>query len=117
MTTKKTELKALDVAKLIAAIMIIVLHTSPLGSFSELADKCLIGLCRVAVPFFFTASSYFFWQGYTEQTARNAMRDKLGRYCLRMVKYGRSIRRWRLWYCVRRSILASCAHCCLMALA
>lgn len=44
----------IDYFRFIAALLIIAIHTSPLGSFSETGDFMLTRIiARVAVPFFF----------------------------------------------------------------
>lgn len=51
---------SIDGFRIIAMLMVIVIHTGPLHSFSESADFVLTRvLCRVAVPFFFMVSGYF----------------------------------------------------------
>ena len=77
----RKEIKSIDIAKLLAAIMIIALHTSPLTSISHIADKALIGLCRIGVPIFFTMSAYLFFLKEDNYGPRLKM------YCLRIIKY------------------------------
>lgn len=56
---------ALDLAKFIAAILIIVLHTAPLSSYSEVLSYGLRGIVTViAVPFFFITSGFLFFTKY-----------------------------------------------------
>lgn len=74
-------IKSIDIAKLLAAIMIIALHTSPLEDFTRIGDKALIGLCRIGVPLFFTMSAYLFFLKEGDYGSR------LKKYCLRIVKY------------------------------
>lgn len=51
----------IDFFRLIAAILIITIHTSPLASFSATGDFILTRIvARVAVPFFFMTSGFFF---------------------------------------------------------
>lgn len=51
---------AINRFKLLAALLVIAIHTSPLTSFSAEADFVLTQiLARVAVPFFFMVSGYF----------------------------------------------------------
>lgn len=59
---------ALDAFRLIAAGLVVAIHTSPLASFSPLADFWLCRvLARLAVPFFLVTSGYFLarrsWRG------------------------------------------------------
>ena len=50
----------IDYFRLLAAFLVIAIHTSPLLSYSELGDFILTRiLARVAVPFFFMASGFF----------------------------------------------------------
>ncbi len=50
----------LDRFRVIAAFMVVAIHTSPLLSYSADADFLLTRvLCRVAVPFFFMVTGYF----------------------------------------------------------
>lgn len=58
---EKKLFKMLDIAKLLSAIMIIALHTTPFADINILVDKLCIGICRFAVPFFFFASAYLFF--------------------------------------------------------
>lgn len=50
----------IDRFKLMAAVLVITIHTSPLTSISPEADYILTGiLARIAVPFFFMVTGYF----------------------------------------------------------
>ena len=56
----------IDYFRFIAALLIIAIHTSPLGSFSETGDFMLTRIiARVAVPFFFMTSGFFLISRYT----------------------------------------------------
>ncbi|MDE7362395.1 MAG: acyltransferase family protein [Oscillospiraceae bacterium] len=58
--TNKNQLGALDNFRLIAALLVIAIHTSPLWSIDETANLLLTGVfARVAVPFFFAVTGYF----------------------------------------------------------
>lgn len=52
--------QAIDVFKLIAAILVVAIHTQPF--YGSGLDYYFTSFCRIAVPFFFTISSYFFWK-------------------------------------------------------
>lgn len=59
---------ALDWFRLVAAVLVVAIHTGPLASFSPAADLWLTRvLARVAVPYFAMVSGYFLarkdWQG------------------------------------------------------
>ena len=56
----KKEYANIDRFRVIAAFLVVTIHTSPLANFSETADFILTRiLARVAVPFFFMASGFF----------------------------------------------------------
>ncbi|WP_429843660.1 serine racemase VanT catalytic subunit [Brevibacillus sp. FIR094] len=63
----------LDQFRIIAAILVIAVHTSPLLSISEWADFTLTRtIARVAVPFFFMCTGFFFLQKLGTDRSRNA---------------------------------------------
>ena len=54
---------ALDVAKLICALLVICIHTGPLLDISSDANFVLVQvLARLAVPLFFVISGFLFFQ-------------------------------------------------------
>ena len=62
MTARK--FPALDAFRLSAAVLVVTIHTSPLGGLAPLADLWLTRvLARVAVPFFLMVSGYFLARG------------------------------------------------------
>lgn len=77
----------LDYFRIIAALLIVAIHTSPLSMFSETTDFIFTRIiCRVAVPFFFMVSGFFL---YSDQ---NNMKDKVNRFALKTsVLYGITI--------------------------
>ncbi len=63
--TKNKDYAGIDLFRVIAAILIIANHTSPLASFSEIGDFILTRIvARVAVPFFFMTSGFFLISKY-----------------------------------------------------
>ncbi|MGG4440749.1 serine racemase VanT catalytic subunit [Brevibacillus fortis] len=63
----------LDQFRIIAAILVIAIHTSPLLSMNEWADFTLTRtIGRVAVPFFFMCTGFFFLQKLGTDHNRNA---------------------------------------------
>lgn len=57
---EKRAYTGIDLFRIIAAILVIAIHTSPLLLFGETADFILTGvIARVAVPFFFMTSGFF----------------------------------------------------------
>ena len=67
---------AIDDFRLIAAFLIVAIHTSPLESFSETADF-LVTYCigRIAVPFFLMVTGYFVLAPY--QIGRASCRERV----------------------------------------
>lgn len=58
--------KGIDYFRLIAALLVLAIHTSPLASYSETGDFILTRIAaRVAVPFFFMTSGFFLISRYT----------------------------------------------------
>ena len=70
--TKKTQLHSdtlhrgqqyasIDLARFFCALLVVAIHVRPLSTYTELGNFLLDkGLCRIAVPFFFLVSG-FFW--------------------------------------------------------
>ena len=59
---KSNNFKAIDLAKFIFAILVVGIHASPLGNYSEFANFIFVDIIAgLAVPFFFMASCYFFF--------------------------------------------------------
>lgn len=71
MTTSKINFNALDVAKVVAAVFVVSAHMNPFESGS-VGDLIVMPLPRLAVPFFFIASSFLFFlkQNITGATIR-----------------------------------------------
>lgn len=58
--TDENNLGAFDRFRLVAAVLVIAIHTSPLWSVNETCNFLLTGVfARVAVPFFFAMTGYF----------------------------------------------------------
>lgn len=68
---KNKSYAAIDYFRLIAALLIIAIHTSPLASYSETGDFILTRIvARVAVPFFFMVSGFFLISEYNYDTGK-----------------------------------------------
>lgn len=62
---------ALDHFRLIAALLVVCIHTSPLDSYTSLGDFVLTRIfCRVAVPFFLMTSGRFLAAGHWRSLGR-----------------------------------------------
>lgn len=80
---RKLQFAALDRFKFAAALLVIAIHTGPLMSRDPYADFLLTSIAaRVAVPFFFMASAFFFFRKWTEDQRRN--RETLRRFLHRI---------------------------------
>lgn len=65
----------LDRFRIVAALFVIAIHTSPLASFHEGADFFLTRvLARIAVPFFFMVTGQFVAAGFLAPSAKSASR-------------------------------------------
>lgn len=52
----------IDIFKFIAALLVVAIHTTPLEDISAKGNFYFENmLCRIAVPFFFAASGFFFF--------------------------------------------------------
>ena len=70
---------ALDNFRLMAALLVTAVHTSPLAPWSEAADFWLTRvLARVAVPFFLMVSGYFLQKGGWEKERTGRFLKKTG---------------------------------------
>ena len=66
MNTSNKSYTGIDCFRMIAALFIIAIHTSPLGTYSEWGDFILTRvIARVAVPFFFMTSGFFLISRYS----------------------------------------------------
>lgn len=71
----------LDLFKMIAAFLVVAIHTSPLESFSPEADFFFTRiLCRIAVPFFFMVTGQFVLSGYLREKIQRSGRFPLWQY-------------------------------------
>lgn len=85
--TEKKSYAGIDYFRLIAALLVVAIHTSPLASFSETGDFILTRiLARVAVPFFLMTSGFFLVSRYTYNA------EKLGAFAKKTaIIYGAAI--------------------------
>lgn len=72
---KKTVYPALDLLKLIMAVLVVAVHTNPLyGIDAPFASRVLNVLENVSVPFFFVASSFSALEGFGLRNSKSASR-------------------------------------------
>ena len=79
--------KDINYFRMVAALLVVAIHTSPLWSYSQLGDFILTRMiARVAVPFFFMTTGFFVWGKYC------CILHKLSRFLRKMgIIYGLSI--------------------------
>ena len=81
----KKQYAAIDIAKYVSALLVVCIHTYPLLEVSETLNTFFIQvICRMAVPFFFVSSGYFFFQ--KEFASKEESLDYLIRYEKRLFK-------------------------------
>ncbi len=69
---KKEQFGGLDYFKMIAALLVVTIHTSPLASFNVSADFVLTRvIARIAVPFFFMVTGFFVLPQYLSQQSND----------------------------------------------
>lgn len=67
----RKQISGIDVGRVVAAILVVMIHTSPFESISPALDFAMThGLARVAVPFFFMVSGYFLFRDCKPDTAK-----------------------------------------------
>lgn len=88
---QKEAYPALDIFRLVAVVMVVAIHTAPLGGVWETGDFLLTRvLCRIAVPFFLMTTGYFvlprFFSGDVP-ALKNAARKHLILYLVAIAIY------------------------------
>lgn len=105
----KSNYNAVDIAKFIAAFLVIAIHCNPLTSFNEIISNYFVNtISRVAVPFFFACSGFFFFKKLDFQNEKivnsKENRRKLCKYlkriCLLYVIWSGIYLMWQIpeWY-------------------
>lgn len=81
----------LDIFRLIAAFLIIAIHTSPFLSINETADFIIVHIiARVAVPFFFIVTGYFLYLSMekgNKLSVRRTLNKLIGIYLFGIILY------------------------------
>ena len=60
---------ALDIFRYVCAILVIAIHTNPFREYSSTADELIQNIARIAVPFFFATSGYYFVERFRRNPA------------------------------------------------
>ena len=87
---KKTGYPNIDRFRMIAALLVVAIHTSPLWSYSHTADFILTRIvARVAVPFFLMTTGYFILGTYccNWHKIRNSIKKVIGIYGIAILIY------------------------------
>lgn len=87
---KNKSYTGLDYFRIIAALLIIAIHTSPLLSYSKLGDFILTRIiARVAVPFFFMLSGFFLISrhNYNYDKLKNFLKNTIFIYSIAILIY------------------------------
>ena len=68
---------AIDIARYISALLVVCIHVYPFVDISKTFNTYFIQtVCRLAVPFFFVVSGYFFFRKWSEDEEENDFRFK-----------------------------------------
>ncbi|MDD7282260.1 acyltransferase [Floccifex sp.] len=82
---KKRQYAMIDIAKYVSALLVVAIHTFPFYEISETLNTYFIQtICRIAVPFFFTTSGFFFFRKWSEDKEVN--KESVKKYLLRLLK-------------------------------
>lgn len=64
----KRQYASIDIARYVSALLVVCIHTFPFLEISETFNTYFIRtVCRLAVPFFFTTSGFFFFRNYDSE--------------------------------------------------
>ncbi len=68
----KKQFAAIDIARYISALLVVCIHVYPFVGISETFNTYFIQtVCRLAVPFYFTVSGYFFFRKWSKDESEN----------------------------------------------
>lgn len=82
---KAKQYAAVDIARYVSALLVVAVHTYPFLEISEEFNTLFIAtVCRLAVPFFFTSSGYFFFRKLTGSHEKDV--KKLRRHLFRIFR-------------------------------
>ena len=79
MNNNRKDYPAIDVFRLIAAFLIVAIHTDPLEDVSPVGNLVLTrAIARIAVPFFFATSGFFLISRYAKPRRLAEFEKKTG---------------------------------------
>ena len=71
MKTEK-QYAVIDIAKYVSALLVVCVHTFPFLEMNETFNLYFIQIvCRLAVPFFFVVSAFFFFRKWSDDSQQN----------------------------------------------
>ena len=88
--TDSREYAGVDYFRVIAALLVVAIHISPLANINETADFILTRIIgRVAVPFFFMTSGFFIFSDSqrSENRIKNFLKKTTVLYAIAMIIY------------------------------
>lgn len=90
---QRTEYAAVDIFKMICAILVMLIHTKP---FEDIfwVDAAVGMITRFAVPFFFTVSGYFLFKKVSQNPEKKW--SIVGKYILRLLRF------YIIWFIIIR---------------
>lgn len=78
---------SLDIAKFICALLILIIHTNPFGSYSKaLSFGFRNVVCVIAVPFFFATSGYLLMDKLSTLKTHAERKDYMKKYLMRLLQ-------------------------------
>lgn len=85
-TNDKMRTGGLDVFRIVAAFLVVAIHTGPFQGISDAAEEYVMyGVCRLAVPFFFMVTGFFVLNDPLKR--KRAMRHLLALYVFSILLY------------------------------
>ena len=100
----RTDYPNLDLAKIVCALLVVVIHTSPLDNTSALAGFYLDDvIARIAVPLFFAISSFLFFRSIAFENGRIVRSGSNFRRLLRVT--WKNLRLYIIWSLIYLVIL------------
>ncbi len=79
--------RALDLAKFICAILIVIIHADPFGDYSKVLSYGFRNIiCTIAVPFFFISNGYIFISKINSLSTNEEKWQYYKKYISRLIK-------------------------------
>lgn len=83
--SNKKQFAAIDIAKYVSALLVVCIHTYPFYEISKTFNLFWLStICRLAVPFFFVTSAFFFFKKWNQEGVNS--NELLLKYLKRLAK-------------------------------